>query len=92
LEHPNRKPSANSRGCRHRDQIRRKAMEELKDKWFNIEAVAEYLSITEDTARTWVREGKLPAYRVGKRYKFKLSEIDEWVRSGRINEGDESDE
>jgi predicted site-specific integrase-resolvase len=34
-------------------------MEELKDKWFNIEAIAEYLSITEDTARTWVREGKL---------------------------------
>ncbi|MDD3168239.1 MAG: helix-turn-helix domain-containing protein, partial [Eubacteriales bacterium] len=48
-------------------------MEELKDKWFNIEAVAEYLSITEDTARTRVREGKLPEYRVGKRYKFKLS-------------------
>ncbi len=62
-------------------------MEELKDKWFNIEDIADYLSITEDTARAWVREGKLPAYKVGKRYKFKLSEIDEWVRSGKINEG-----
>ena len=55
-------------------------MEELKDKWFNIEDIAEYLSITQDTARTWVRDGKLPAYKVGKRYKFKLSEVDEWVR------------
>ncbi len=64
-------------------------MEELKDKWFNIEDVADYLSITEDTARTWIREGRLPAYKVGKRYKLKLSEIDEWVRSGRINLGDE---
>ena len=63
--------------------------EELKDKWFNIEDIAGYLSITEDTARTWVREGKLPAYKVGKRYKFKLSEIDDWVRSGNINDGED---
>ena len=26
---------------------------ELSDKWFNIEDIAEYLSITEDTARSW---------------------------------------
>ena len=61
-------------------------MEELKDKWFNIEDIAEYLSITQDTARTGVRDGKLPAYKVGKRYKFKLSEVDEWVREGKIKE------
>ena len=65
-------------------------MEELKDKWFNIEDIAKYLSITEDTARTWVREGKLPACKVGKRYKCKWSEVDEWVRSGRINEGEDA--
>ena len=64
-------------------------MTELNDKWFNIEHIADYLSITEDTARTWVREGKLPAYKVGKRYKFKLSEIDEWVRTGRIRDDKE---
>ena len=62
---------------------------ELNDKWFNIEHIADYLSITEDTARTWVREGKLPAYKVGKRYKFKLSEIDEWVRTGKIRDDKE---
>ena len=63
-----------------------KKVVELPDKWVNIEDIAVSLSITEDTARTWVREGKLPAYKVGKRYKFKLSEIDEWVREGRIKE------
>lgn len=56
----------------------------LEDKWVNLEDIAEYLSITEDTARTWVREGKLPAYKAGKRYKFKLSEVDQWVREGKI--------
>jgi len=61
-------------------------IEELKDKWVNLEDIADYLSVTEDTARTWVREGKLPAFKVGRRYKFKLSEVDEWVRSGKIKE------
>ena len=59
---------------------------EWSDKWYNVEEVAKYLSITEDTARQWTRNGKLPAYKAGKRYKYKLSEIDEWVRSGRITE------
>lgn len=58
----------------------------LDDRWVNIEDIAVYLSVTEDTARAWVREGKLPACKVGRRYKFKLSEIDELVRSGKMGE------
>lgn len=58
----------------------------MDDKWVNIEDVAEYLSITVDTARAWIKADMLPAYKVGKRYKFKLSEIDEWVRSEKIKE------
>ena len=54
------------------------------EKWVNLEDVAEHLSLSVDTVRVWVRNGKLPIYRAGKRYKFKISEIDEWVRAGRI--------
>ena len=56
------------------------------EKWVNLEDVAEHLSISQDTVRTWIKEGKLPVYRAGKRYKFKISEVDEWVRKGRIQE------
>ena len=58
----------------------------LVEKWVNLEDVAEHLSISKDTVRTWVKEGKLPVYRAGKRYKFKISEGDEWVRKGKIQE------
>jgi excisionase family DNA binding protein len=54
------------------------------EKWVNLEDVAEHLSLSVDTVRVWVRNGKLPVYRAGKRYKFKISEIDEWVRAGKI--------
>lgn len=56
------------------------------EKWVNLEDVAKHLCIRQDTVRTWIKEGKLPYYRAGKRYKFKISEIDEWVREGKIQE------
>ena len=58
----------------------------ITEKWVNLEDIAEYLSVSKDTVRTWMREGKLPVNKAGKRYKFKVSEVDEWVRDGRIKE------
>ena len=55
------------------------------EKWVNLEDIAVYLSMSEDTVRTWIKEGKLPFYRVGKRYKFKISEVDEWIRTGKMS-------
>lgn len=52
----------------------------------NIPQVAEHLSLSQDTVRSWIKEGKLPVYKAGKRYKFKISEVDEWVREGKIKE------
>ena len=64
-----------------------KEYEEMQvEKWVNLEDVAEHLSLSQDTVRTWIKDGKLPAYKAGKRYKFKISEVDEWVRTGRIKE------
>ena len=56
------------------------------EKWVNLEDIAEHLSVSTDTVRNWIKDGKLPFYRAGKRYKFKISEVDEWVRTGRIKE------
>ncbi|MCU6734073.1 helix-turn-helix domain-containing protein [Diplocloster agilis] len=56
------------------------------EKWVNLEDIAEHLSVSTDTVRTWIKNGKLPFYRAGKRYKFKISEVDEWLREGKITE------
>lgn len=56
------------------------------EKWVNLEDIAIHLSVSQDTIRTWIKEGKLPFYRAGKRYRFKISEIDEWVRQGKIQD------
>ena len=56
------------------------------EKWVNLEDIAVHLSMSEDTVRTWIREKKLPFYKVGKRYKFKISEVDAWIREGKYND------
>lgn len=56
------------------------------EKWVNLEDVAEHLSISQDTVRTWIKEGKLPCTGLANGYKFKISEVDEWVRKGKIQE------
>jgi excisionase family DNA binding protein len=59
-----------------------KAYKEMKvEKWVGIEEVMEHLGLSRWTILTWIKEGKLPAYMVGKRYKFKLSEVEEYIRT-----------
>ena len=54
------------------------------DKWINIDEAAEYLGVKPGTIRDWIRKGKdVPAHKIGKLWKFKKSELDEWVNSGK---------
>jgi len=52
------------------------------DKWITVDAVAEYLGVASITIYRWLEKGRIPAHRVGKQWRFKPSEIDEWVKSG----------
>ena len=68
------------------NELENQATEQMPEKWVNLEDIAEHLSVSTDTVRTCIKNGKLPFYRAGKRYKFKISEVDEWLRSGKITE------
>lgn len=59
--------------------------EDFNEPWVSLEQVADHLTVSKDTIRNWIKEGLLPAYRVGQMYKFKLSEVDQWVREGRLD-------
>ena len=59
--------------------------EDFNEPWVSLEQVADHLTVSKDTIRNWIKEGLLPAYRVGKMYKFKLSEVDQWVREGGLD-------
>lgn len=54
-----------------------------EEKWSSLEYVAEYLGVNKDTVRNWIKKTDIPAHRIGRQWKFKLSEIDAWVKSGK---------
>ena len=55
-----------------------------EDKWINIDEAAEYLGVKVGTIRDWLRKKKdIPAHKIGKMWKFKRSELDAWVKSGK---------
>lgn len=49
--------------------------------WVSVEDVARHLGVTKDSIYRWIEDRGLPAHRLGRLWKFKLSEVDEWVRS-----------
>lgn len=61
----------------------------MSDKWMSVEEIAEYLGVSKDTVYSRVAAGKMPAHKVGRLWRFKPSEIDEWVRSGVASEAGE---
>ena len=57
----------------------------LDDKWLGIEEVANYLGVNRDSVRNWIKNPNsgIPAYKIGRQWKIKRSELDEWIKSGK---------
>lgn len=59
-------------------------MEEIiNDSWISLEEAANYLGVKKETVRTWIKKTDIPANKIGKLWKFKKSELDVWVKSGK---------
>ena len=54
--------------------------------WVSVDQIAEHLGVTRDSIYRWIDRKGLPAHRVGRLWKFQISEVDDWVRVGGANE------
>lgn len=52
------------------------------EKWSSLEEITEHLGVSKDTIYRWIAKKQMPAHKVGKLWKFKISEVDEWVTKG----------
>jgi excisionase family DNA binding protein len=59
---------------------------EMPEPWVNLEDIAKHLSVSTDTIRAWIRKGVIPHSKAMKQYKFKISEVDEALREGKISD------
>ena len=67
---------------------RRIIMQEISqtpERWYSTKEICAYLGVSRDTLLTWIAEKELPAHKVGRNWKFKPSEVDEWVKAGKAS-------
>ena len=65
----------------------------METRFLAVEDIARDLSIAEDTVRSWIRERKLPAYKVGKEYRIKIVDYEHFLEQrrtvgGELQQGD----
>ncbi len=58
--------------------------------WVSLQDVAKHLQVAEDTVHRWIARKGMPATKAGRVWRFKLSEIDEWLRTGGATESQDS--
>jgi excisionase family DNA binding protein len=51
--------------------------------WMSIQEVAAHVGVGKDSVYRWIEKRGLPARKIGKLWKLKLSEVDAWVGSRR---------
>ena len=57
-------------------------MEASDARWISVVEVARHLGVGRDTVYRWIVSKGMPAHRVGRFWRFQLSEVDAWVKSG----------
>jgi excisionase family DNA binding protein len=63
----------------------------VEERWLSVEEIATHLGVSRDTVYKWITRKHLPAHKVGKLWKFRISEVDEWVRSGEASPAGRAD-
>ena len=62
------------------------------EKWSSMDIITDYLGVSRETVLQWINNRNMPAHKLGRLWKFKISEVDEWIRSGGAAEKSETDD
>ncbi len=54
----------------------------MNDRWLSVDEIGEYLGVKRDTVYKWINDKGMPAHKIGRLWKFKVSQVDAWVEAG----------
>ena len=55
----------------------------MEERWLSVEDVSQHLGVKRDTIYKWIEKQTIPAHKVGRLWKFKISQVDKWVNAGK---------
>lgn len=58
------------------------------ERWMSLEEISNHLGVSKDTIRIWIKKETIPFHKIGRQYKFRVSEVDAWVESGQSADAD----
>ena len=56
-------------------------MESSIERWYSMREITEYLGVSRVTVLNWIEKRNMPATKMGRLWKFRISEIDAWLSS-----------
>ena len=57
-------------------------MDNNLERWYSMKEIMEYLGVSRDTVLDCIERREMPAAKIGRLWKFKISEVDAWMKSG----------
>jgi len=58
----------------------------IQDRWISLQEVCDYLGVKRHTIMRLIEQRGMPASKVGKLWRFKTADIDEWVKKGEASD------
>ncbi|MDA3831868.1 MAG: helix-turn-helix domain-containing protein [Spirochaetales bacterium] len=63
-------------------EAKREWRQMMEDRWLSVDEIAAYLGIKRDTVYRWISERNMPGHKIGRLWKFRKEEVNEWVKAG----------
>lgn len=57
-------------------------MEKENERWLSLDEISKHIGVSKDTIRAWIKKGTIPYHKIGRQYKFRLTEVNAWIESG----------
>ena len=61
------------------------------DRWLSVAEIAAHLGVRRTSIYKWITRKAMPAHKLGRLWKFRVDEVDEWIRSGRAAQGEDGE-
>jgi len=55
----------------------------MTDKWLTIDQIADYLQVSKEKIYKLCQKGKMPASKFGGQWRYKRTEVDQWLKRQR---------